>query len=148
MTGLDWVIVGAVVLLALFGWANGFLSGILSLAGFAAGAWIGTRVGPLLLEEGSRSPSAPLFGLAGALIAGIVLATGLEGVGAHIRARVRSPSLAALDGVLGSLLTGCVGVAVAWLLGAIALSSGAEDVRRAVQRSAILSRLNAALPPS
>ena len=49
MTGLDWIIVGIVILLALFGWAQGFVSGALALVGFAIGAWVGTRVGPLVL---------------------------------------------------------------------------------------------------
>src|SRR5918998_3478068 len=134
MTGIDWVIAAAVVLLALLGWANGFLSGALSLLGFAAGAWLGTRIAPLVLDEGSQSPYAPLFGLAGALVAGAVLAAGFEGVGSHLRARMRSPSLAAFDGLLGALLTAGVGLGVAWLVGAIALVNGGRDVREAVQK--------------
>ncbi len=148
MTGVDWVIAGAVVLLALMGWANGLLSGAMSLLGFAAGAWLGARVGPLVLEEGSASPYAPLFGLAGAVLVGSVLASAFRGVAARVRARVRSPSLAALDGILGSVLTAAVGIGVAWVLGAAALASREVDLRRAVQESAILSRLNAVLPPS
>ena len=56
MTGVDWIIVGLVLLLALFGWAQGFISGALALAGLALGAWIGTRIGPLVLSEGEHSP--------------------------------------------------------------------------------------------
>src|ERR671911_449185 len=59
MTGIDWVILGAVVLLALFGWAQGFVAGALALAGFAAGAWLGTRIAPLVLEGGRESAWAP-----------------------------------------------------------------------------------------
>ena len=79
MTGIDWVIVGAVVLLALFGWAQGFVAGVLALVGFAAGAWLGTRLAPLMLEDGSQW--APAFALIGALVAGGVLAASFEGVG-------------------------------------------------------------------
>ena len=46
MTGLDWIILGVVILLALFGWAQGFVAGALALVGFAIGAFIGTRAGP------------------------------------------------------------------------------------------------------
>ena len=46
MTGIDWLIVGIIVLLGLFGWAQGFVAGALALVGFAVGAWVGTRVGP------------------------------------------------------------------------------------------------------
>jgi S1-C subfamily serine protease len=58
------------------------------------------------------------------------------------------PAFAALDGVLGAALTACVGLALAWLLGAIALANGGRDLRREVQRSEILSRINAVVPPS
>ena len=82
MTGIDWLIVCIVLLLALFGWAQGFVAGALALAGFAVGAWLGTRIGPLVLHDGRNSPWAPAFGLIGALVAGAVFALGFEGIGA------------------------------------------------------------------
>jgi S1-C subfamily serine protease len=147
MTGLDWIILGIVILLALFGWAQGFVAGALALAGFAIGAWVGTRVGPLVLSDGSDSGWAPAFGLMGALVAGAVLAMGFEGLGARLRSRVRTPAAAAVDGVLGAVLTACVGLGVVWVLGAMALGSGGE-LRREVQRSYVLQRLNTVLPPT
>ena len=147
MTGLDWIILGIVILLALFGWAQGFVSGALALVGFAIGAWVGTRVGPLVLSEGADSGWAPAFGLIGALTAGAVLAMGFEGIGNRLRARVRSPAGSALDGLLGAALTACVGLGIVWVLGAVALGSGGE-LRREVQRSYVLQRLNTILPPT
>jgi S1-C subfamily serine protease len=147
VTGIDWVILGAVVLLALFGWAQGFLAGVLALLGFAAGAWLGTRLAPLVLEGGSESQWAPAFALIGALVAGGILAASFEGVGARLRARFSSPAFAAVDGALGAVLTACVGLLIAWVLGAVALQAS-PDIRRDVQRSAILRQLNAVLPPT
>lgn len=149
VTGLDWLIVAVVALFALYGYAQGFLVGALSLAGFAVGAFIGTRFGPRLLTGGSQSPYAPLFGLLGALIAGAVLASGLEGVALALRRRVRAPGLTVLDGVLGAMLTATVALGIAWIGGAVALQTpGGRQLRVAVQRSVILRRLNDALPPS
>jgi S1-C subfamily serine protease len=145
VTGIDWVILGAVVLLALFGWAQGFVAGALALAGFAAGAWLGTRVAPLVLEDDSRW--RPAFALVGAIVAGGVLAASFEGVGARLRRRFDSPAFAAVDGALGAVLTACVGLLIAWVLGAVALQAD-PDIRRDVQRSAILRQLNAVLPPT
>ena len=146
MTGLDWIITGAALLLALFGWAQGFISAALALIGFAIGAWIGTRIGPSLV--GRDSPWAPAFGLLGALLGGAILAAGFEGLGSRLRVMMRAlPGLTALDGLLGALLTVCVGLGVIWLLGAVALQHGG-DARREVQRSAILSSLNEIAPPS
>jgi S1-C subfamily serine protease len=147
LTGIDWVILGAVVLLALFGWAQGFVAGALALAGFAAGAWLGTRLAPLILEGGDESQWAPAFALIGALVAGGILAASFEGVGARLRARFTSPAFAAVDGALGAALTACVGLLIAWVLGAVALQAD-PDIRRDVQRSTILRQLNAVLPPT
>jgi S1-C subfamily serine protease len=83
----------------------------------------------------------------GALVAGAVLAMGFEGLGARLRARVRTPGAAAVDGALGALLIACVGLGIVWVLGAVALGSGGE-LRQEVQRSAILQRLNTILPPT
>ena len=72
---------------------------------------------------------------------------GFEGLGARLRARVRTPAAAAVDGALGAVLTACVGLGVVWVLGAVALGSGGE-LRREVQRSYVLQRLNTVLPPT
>lgn len=145
---MDWIITGTVLLLALYGYAQGFLAGALTLAGFAAGAFVGTRFGPLLLRDGKDSPYAPLFGLGGALLAGAVLASGFEGIGERLRfALRRAPGFSAIDGLLGAGLMAVVGLALAWVGGAIALQTpGAREFRRDIQRSEILIRLNDVLP--
>ena len=149
VTGVDWIIVGLVLLLALFGWAQGFISGVLAFAGLALGAWLGTRIGPLVLPEGSHSPWAPAFGLLGALLVGAALAGLFEAFGAPIRRTLRAmPGFGAADGVLGAVLVAVVGLGVVWILGALAVQSGTYRLRMEVQRSAILQRLNTVLPPS
>lgn len=146
---MDWAIVAFCALLALYGYIQGFIVGVLSLVGFAVGAFLGTRVGPLLLPGGAHSRFAPLFGLLGALLAGGVLASGLEGVGIHARAALPLPGLRAVDGLLGAVLTACVGLGIAWIVGAVALqSTGSRVLRADIQRSAILKGLNDVLPPS
>lgn len=149
MTALDWIIVVFTLALASYGYLQGFIVGALSLVGFALGAVLGTRLGPALLPHGSASPYAPVFGLAGAVFAGGVLAAGFEGVGSVVRRVLRVPGLGLLDGVLGALLTGCVALGIAWIAGAAAVQApGAARIRTEVQRSAILQKLNDLLPPS
>jgi S1-C subfamily serine protease len=149
VTAVDWLIVAFCVLLAVYGYLQGFIVGVLSLVGFGIGAFIGTRLGPLLLPSGSHSQYAPLFGLLGALLAGGVLASGLEGVGLHARARLRLPGLRTIDGLLGAALTACVGLGIAWIVGAVALESATSgSLKTRLERSQILRGLDELLPPS
>jgi S1-C subfamily serine protease len=149
VTTLDWIIVAFVVLLAFYGYMQGFLVGALSLGGFVVGAFVGTRLATLLVPHGDHSRYAPLFGLLGALLAGGVLATGLEGIGVRARSALRLPGLRTVDGVLGAGLTACVGLGIAWIIGAVALqSAGPSTLRADIQRSVILQKLNEILPPS
>jgi hypothetical protein len=147
VTGVDWIIVGLLLLLALFGWAQGFVTGALALAGFALGAWIGTRLAGVVLPDGSSSPYAPAIGLVGALCVGAGFAAGFEGLGVKVRSKLTLPGISLVDGLLGALLTAIVGLGVVWILGAVAVHS-TGDLRFEVQRSQILTRLNKALPPS
>lgn len=149
MTTIDWVIVALVALFALFGWQRGFIVGALSLAGFALGAVLGARVGPLLLPDGSHSPYAALFALAGALLVGGLLSSGLETLGVQLRRTLKLPGLGSLDGALGALLSAALALGLIWIAGAVVLQTpGIRDLRAEVQRSAVLRRLNEVLPPS
>jgi S1-C subfamily serine protease len=149
VTAIDWLIMAFTVLLAFYGYLQGFIVGALSLAGFALGAFLGTRIGPLLLPSGSHSQYSAVFGLVGALLAGGVLASGFEGLGVRARSVLRLPGLRTIDGLFGAALTACVGLGIAWVVGAVALqSAGSNNLRRDLQRSAILRGLNQLLPPS
>jgi S1-C subfamily serine protease len=135
--------------MALWGYGQGLVVSALSLAGFAAGAVAGSRLGPLLLAEGSRSPYAPLFALMGALFVGGFVAVLLEEVGMKIRRRITLGPLALVDGIAGATLIAALGLGLAWIGGAVALQTpGARELRHDIQRSAILRRLNDVLPPS
>ena len=149
MTGVDWIIVAFAAILAAFGFRRGFIVGVLSFAGFAIGAFIGTRLAPLLLSQGSSSPYAPALGLVGALLAGAILATGLEGLGFRLRRVLAIPGLGALDGLFGGVLGVALALGIVWLLAAVvAQAPGYTQLRSDVQRSAILRELNVLLPPS
>lgn len=149
MTAVDWVIVSFAALLALYGSRQGFIAGALSFLGFVAGAFLGTRLGPGLLPEGSSSPYAPAFGLVGALLAGAILAAGLEGLGLRLRRTLRLPALGALDGAFGAVLSAAIGLGIVWIVAAVvAQAPGSANLRADIQRSVILKRLNQLLPPS
>lgn len=149
MTTIDWLIIGFTILFSFWGYSQGLIVGALSLIGFAAGALAGSRLAPLLLAEGSKSPYAPLFGLVGALALGSIVALALEAVGSNIRSRLVLTPLAVVDGVAGAVLLGALALGLAWIGAAAALQApGATDLRKDIQRSTILRWLNDLLPPS
>jgi S1-C subfamily serine protease len=149
VTTLDWLIVAFASILAIFGYRRGFIIGALSFAGFALGAFIGTRIGPLLLPEGSASPYAPAFGLVGALLAGAILASGFEGLGLRLRRLIALPGAGLADGALGALLGVTLALGIVWLVAAVAAqTAGQSQLRADIQRSAILRKLNQMMPPS
>ena len=149
MTAVDWIIIGFVALMALWGYGQGLVISGLSLAGFAGGAFAGSRLAPLLLEQGSRSPYAPLFSLVTALMVGGLAAIVFEAVGVGIRRRMAFPGADVVDGIGGAVLVAALGLALVWIVGAVALQTpGAREYREDIQRSAILRTLNEALPPS
>src|SRR6202012_5030039 len=90
-----------------------------SFAGFAIGAFLGTRLAPLLLSQGSSSPYAPALGLVGALLAGAILASGLEGVGFRLRRALALPGFGALDGLLGGVLGAALALGIVWIVAAV-----------------------------
>ncbi|HEX3804578.1 MAG TPA: MarP family serine protease [Solirubrobacteraceae bacterium] len=153
MTVVDGMILVLVLLMALQGYARGFIVGAMALVGFIAGAFLGTRIGPLLLSRGARSPYAPLFGLGGALIVGSLLGAVFEGVARRVRRFMWLPGLRIVDRLLGAVLTGCIGLGMAWIVGAVLLQAANEfslppSARQSIRRSAILRRLDSVLPPS
>jgi S1-C subfamily serine protease len=149
VTQLDWLIVAFALILAIFGFRQGFIVGVLSFGGFALGAFLGTRLAPLVLPQGSASPYAPAFGLLGALLGGAILASGLEGVGFRLRRVLIIPGMGLLDGLLGAALGAVLALGIVWIVAAVAgQTPGQGQLQADIQQSAILRRLNQVLPPS
>lgn len=147
---LDWAILAFTFALALWGYRQGLIVGALTLVGFAAGAFVGSRVGPLLLTKGADSPYAPLCGALGALLAGAVAAVTLESFALGLRERLlRRPFLRTADGAGGAALIASVALGLAWVFGAVLLHApSTERLRADIQQSLILRSLNDVLPPT
>ena len=147
MESADWFVLGIVVLAAIYGFARGLVRGALSLLGFALGAYVGARLAPTVLSDGS--PYVPLVALGGALLGGTLLSGLAEMLGVTLRSSLgRIPGLRGVDSVAGALLGGAAGLVLSWAIGAVLLYlPGQLELRRAVQESVILSRVNEEFPP-
>jgi len=143
----DWVVLGVIAVSALYGLATGFLRGAFSLAGFALGAYLGARLAPELLRD--ASPYVPLVALGSAILLGSLM-RGLAGMLAGVLRTSLGiiPGIRFLDSIAGLALGLVAGVLLCWAVGAVLLYlPGQSDLRREVQRSAILSRINDEFPP-
>jgi uncharacterized membrane protein required for colicin V production len=150
MTRVDWIALAIAALAALAGLKRGLVATALSLAGLAAGAVLGARVAPHFLHGGSTSPYTPLVGLAGALIGATILQSIAALAGSFARGGLSViPPLRAVD-TMGGLVAGAAfGLVVVWVAGAVLLQlPGQTKLRREVQQSRVLQRLNEIAPPS
>ena len=147
MSTADWVVIAVVAVSGLYGISTGFLRGAFSLAGFAFGAYLGARLAPLILSDGS--PYVPVVALGGAVLCGMLM----RGAAALLAGALRTsigviPGMRLLDRFAGLLLGLVAGVFLCWAIGAVLLYlPGETDLRRSVQRSAILSEINDVVPP-
>jgi S1-C subfamily serine protease len=143
----DWIVLGVVVVTGLYGLSRGLIRGALALAGFALGAYAGARLAPALLSEGS--PYGPVLALGGAILGGTLFSAIAEMLGGTLRSAMAVvPGLRALDSIAGLLLGAAAGIVLSWAVGAVLLYlPGQSQLRRAVQDSTILSRINDTFPP-
>jgi S1-C subfamily serine protease len=148
VTAVDWVALALVLLAAVGGAVQGFVWSGLSLAGMVAGAIVGARLASVFFESGASSGYSPLLALVGAIVlAGVFEVVG-SAVGRILRGRQRTETARKLDSAGGLVAGAVVGLAIVWVLGAMALQlPGQTDLRRAVQRSEIIQRLNTTVPP-
>jgi uncharacterized membrane protein required for colicin V production len=144
----DWIAIAIVLVAALGGMRRGLVLSAFSLAGLAAGAYVGSRVAPHLLHGGSSSTWTPVAGLVGAVLGAMLLQVAALFAGSFIRGGLRLAPLRLIDTAGGLLLGAATGLAIVWVGASVALlTPGQTSFRRQVERSAIVKQLNAALPP-
>ncbi|HET7122221.1 MAG TPA: MarP family serine protease [Solirubrobacterales bacterium] len=147
---MDWAILAFTFALALWGYRQGLIVGALTLVGFGFGAFAGSRIGPLVLAQGSESPYAPLCAALGALLVGALTAVALETFALGLREKVvRRRGLHRADGAGGAALIAGVALGLVWVFGAVVLHApSTAQLRADVQQSLILRSLNDVLPPT
>ena len=147
-TTVDWIAIGMIVLFAIGGWRRGLIASALSLVGLAAGAFIGSKVGPHLLRSGAASQWTPVASLVGAVIGATLLQTLAALAGSFVRGGLRLTPFRLFDSLAGVVFGAFTGVAFVWVLGATALLlPGQTSLRREVARSVIVRHLDQALSP-
>lgn len=146
MGAVDLLVIAWLVTTALVGLRRGLAGQLVALAGFAVGAVIGSRVAPLLLHGGDRSPWRPIVSLAGAVVCGLLVQAASTPLADRARFAMRTGPLDVIDRAGGLLAGTLLGLLAVWMLAVAALHQPALGMRQVVQRSAILPPLVADLP--
>lgn len=147
MDTIDIVVLVWVIVSAAMGARRGLAANLLSLAGFFAGAVIGSRLAPHLLTGGSHSPWVPTAGLIGAMTGGFIVQALAGTAGGALRRRVMVGPLRTLDTAGGAIAGIAFGLALTWLAATVALEQPALGLRSDVEESSFLPALLREVPP-
>jgi S1-C subfamily serine protease len=143
---IDVLLLLGVAAFSILGAHRGLAAQALSLGGLALGAVLGSIIAPFLLAD--NSPWIPVAGLLGALVGAFLLGAVAGALGRPVRLFLSTHQpLATVDRIGGIALGALIALAIAWLIGVLALHQPALGLRREVRASAILPRLLSAVPP-
>jgi S1-C subfamily serine protease len=143
---IDVLLLLGVAAFSILGAHRGLAAQALSLGGLALGAVLGSMIAPFLLAD--NSPWIPVAGLLGALVGAFLLGAVAGALGRPVRLFLSThPPLATVDRIGGIALGALIALAIAWLIGVLALHQPALGLRGEVRASAILPRLLSAVPP-
>jgi S1-C subfamily serine protease len=148
VNALDWVLILVVLLYAISGYWQGFITGAFATVGLLIGGLIGVWLAPTAL--GNATPSI-LVSLAAVFIVILCASLGqalFQVVGARIRARITWQPVRALDAAGGAALSAVAALLVAWALGFALSGSGLHGITPLVRNSKVLAEVNNLLPDS
>lgn len=147
MNVLDWILVGMLAFAGISGWRQGLVSGVLSFAGFIAGAVVGALVAPRII--GGVDGILSFILAMGIVIVGAGVGNWLASmVGSWVRERVTWSPARLVDSVGGAIF-GLLSVAlILWMVGSAALGVPLGPVSNQVRGSTVLGQIDAAIPES
>ena len=146
MNFLDWVLVALVVLYALSGYWQGFVTGAFATAGLLLGGLLGVWLAPFALGDAASSLLVSLGALFIVILAASIGQALLQFGGSRIRDRIRWQPVRALDAVGGAVLSACAVLLVSWALGVAVSGSGITGITGQVRNSAVLAKVDQVLP--
>lgn len=150
---LDVALIVVAVVYAVAGYRRGLVAGALSLAGFVAGAVVGSKLAPVVARAffDQQAPGAIAQRLLALAVVLVVASTG-QSIGAFVGRRLRTAvSLTParwIDSAGGSVLDATGFLLVAWLLAYLLASSPFPIVVKEIRRSAVLHAVDKVMPTS
>ncbi len=148
MNALDWLLVVLVLAYALSGYWQGFITGAFATTGLLLGGLFGVWLAPIALGDADPSLMVSLGALFIVILAASLGQAALQLLGARLRERITWQPVRAVDAAGGALLSALAVLLVAWALGVAVSGSRIDTVTPLVRESAVLGKVNAALPQS
>nr|WP_155073630.1 MarP family serine protease [Streptomyces taklimakanensis] len=147
---MDVLLLLATVWFAVIGYRQGFVVGVLSVAGFLGGGLVAVHLLPVVWKEFADGASPGTVGAVAAVVAVIVCASVGQAVTTHLGNRLRrhitwSPARA-LDATGGALVNVVAMLLVAWLIGTLLAATSVPVVAREVRGSTVLQGISRTLP--
>ena len=148
MNALDWLLIVLVLAYALSGYWQGFITGAFATTGLLLGGLFGVWLAPVALGDADPSLMVSLGALFIVILAASLGQAAMQLAGARIREKITWQPVRALDAAGGAVLSALAVLLVAWALGVAISGSRIGSVTPLVRESAVLSKVNAALPQS
>jgi S1-C subfamily serine protease len=144
---LDLILLALCAAFAVAGYRQGFIIGVLSLAGFiggvAGGALIAPAISRALAHSAQWQAIIAILVVFGAAVIGMLVASG---IGVAVRSRVTGRPATFLDSIGGAAVNVVSVLLLAWLIGSLVANASFPSVSRQVDDSALLRAVDRVMP--
>jgi len=144
---LDLILIALIAAFAVAGYRQGFIIGVLSLAGFVVGVTVGAVIAPGVSRALAKSLSwqaflaiLVVFGMA---VLGMMVASG---AGVAVRSRLTGRPATMIDSLGGAAVNVMAVLVVAWLIGTFVVNAPFPTISRQVNGSAVLRTVDRVMP--
>jgi S1-C subfamily serine protease len=144
---LDLILIALIAAFAVAGYRQGFIIGVLSLAGFVVGVAVGAVIAPSISRALAKSVPwqafvaiLVVFGMA---VIGMLVASGL---GVAVRSRLTGRPATVADSVGGAAVNVFAVLVVAWLIASFVVSAPFPAIARQVNNSVVLKTVDSVMP--
>ncbi len=146
---LDLILLALIAAFAVAGYRQGFIIGVLSLAGFVIGVAVGALIAPGVSRALARSVPWQAF-IAILVVFGMAVLCMLmaSGIGVAVRSRLTGRPATIADSLGGAAVNVVAVVIVAWLIGSFVLNAPFPAVASQVNDSVVLRTVDRVMPHS
>ncbi len=144
---LDLILLVMIAAFAVAGYRQGFIVGVLSLAGFIGGVAAGALIAPPISHGLSSSQS--LQSLIAVLVVFMAAVIGMliaSAIGVMVRSRVTFRPAAVVDSLGGAVVNVIALLVVAWLIGSFVANAPFPTISRQVNQSLVLRTVDRIMP--